>query len=219
MPPNGSAPTPARELQAPRRPRFLRGRVTMRLLVTRPEPDNERTAAALRAQRARRHAGAAAPHRTGRRRRSRRGAVGRDPVDQRQRRPRGCEPSRRGELRRACRCLRSGRSSADAARAAGFADVDIGRWRRGATWRGSPPSASPVAPAAALSRRRGPRPAILRASLRRTACRVRTVVVYRPPRRRSFRPRSARRWSRAGSTACCISPAAASKAISLAAAT
>ena len=35
--------------EGPRRPGFLQ-RVTMRLLVTRPEPDNERTAAALRAR-------------------------------------------------------------------------------------------------------------------------------------------------------------------------
>ena len=38
-----------RGIEGPRRPRLLQ-RVTMRLLVTRPEPDNERTAAVLRAQ-------------------------------------------------------------------------------------------------------------------------------------------------------------------------
>ena len=121
---------------------------------------------------------------------------------------------RRGELL-ALPVLAVGRSSADAARAAGFADVIVGRRRC---------RRSRAACGAALRRRRGRRCFI---SPARTApanwpCRASRSAPWwsiAPPRPSSFRPRRGRRWSRAASTACCISPAAASRAISNAAAT
>ena len=78
------------ELRAAPARTFFVERLSMRLLVTRPEPDNERTAAALRALG---HEVMLAPLlaiEADRRCRSRLAAVERDPADQRQWRARRC---------------------------------------------------------------------------------------------------------------------------------
>ena len=190
----------------------------MRLLVTRPEPDNERTAAALRAQG---HEVMLAPllrieavpdADLGAR------AVGRDPDDQRQRRARarGASPARRAAGAAGARG-RAQQRRGGAGR--GLCRCDLGRRRRRRSGAARRRALRRRAAAAALSRRRGSR----RRSGRRAGGQrlaVRTVVVYRAAKADRFPPRvRARRWSRAGSTACCISPAAASRAISIAAAT
>ena len=147
--------------QAPRRPRFLRRRVTMRLLVTRPEPDGERTAAAC-ARGATRCCWRRCCRSKPCRRRSRRGHLGRrssSPAPT----ARGRSPviPARGELLR-LPVLAVGRSSAEAARAAGFADVRLGRRRRGRSRAPRRPALCRFEAAAALSRRRGSRRAIWR---------------------------------------------------------
>ena len=200
--------------EGPRRPRFLQ-RMTMRLLVTRPEPDNERTAAALRAQG---HEVVLAPLlriEAVRRCRSRRAAVGRDPDHQRQRRARARRPS---PARRTAGAAGAGGRPQQRRGGAcrGLRRCDVGRRRRRRSGAARGRALCRRAAAAALSRRRGPRPAIWPVPGARRSAPSWSIA---PPRRTDFRPRRVRRWSRAGSTACCISPGAASKAISIAAAT
>jgi hypothetical protein len=177
----------------------------MRLLVTRPEPDNARTAAALRANghevmlapllhiEAVTNADLGAPPWAAILLTSANGARA------------IADHPRRAELI-ALPVLAVGRSSADAARAAGFTDVSS---------RGSRPSAFAEC---------GSRCFISRA---RTGpvnwwCRVWPFArrwSTGPPRLKDFRLASERRWSSAASTVCCISRGVASRATSIAAAT
>ena len=108
--------------------------------------------------RARGAAGAAAAHRADRRRRSRRGAMGARSLMTSANAARAL--ARASAARASLLALpvfAVGRRTAEAARAAGFADVDIGRRRRAAISRGCRGAPRRRAAAAPLSRRRGSR--------------------------------------------------------------
>ena len=217
--PRRSAPLPAASCEPAAARTSSREPVTVRLLVTRPEPDN----AAHRHSPARAlgHdvlARAAAPHRDGRRCRSRRGAVGRGAVDQRQWRP--------GRLRVASAACAScvalpvfavGRRSAEAARAAGLRRCRLGRRRRRRDLARLVADASRAGDLRCFISPARTAPATSRPSSRRTALSVRTVVVYRAVKAASLSAAGAARRSPQGrSTACCISRAAAPRHSSIA---